>query len=272
MSKKARQTQPGSRESALDARLQLLRNDHSSPSLTLAHEAIDLAEDWLKAGSHPKRLARELLSMHPGLALIVNVARLLEEEDPDVVRSLDRLRESLREGKACIAARLTEQVPPHSTVITLSNSSTVCEALVYLQANGVYVVESRPVSESLQMAERLRDRLALAGQGAAVHLIEANTIGNVVPEVDCAIVGTDTISRSGAVLHKVGTLPLALCCHYFQKPFYAIGHSLKQIDQDFDELPPGNGVLEAQIFDITPRELITQIITERNTGSGDLTA
>jgi translation initiation factor 2B subunit (eIF-2B alpha/beta/delta family) len=81
--------------------------------------------------------------------------------------------------------------------------------------------------------------------------------------VDCAIVGTDSISRSGTVLHKVGTLPLALCCQYFGKPFYALGHSLKQVDHEFDELPPTNSVLETQVFDRTPPELITCIVTER---------
>jgi len=138
--------------------------------------------------------------------------------------------------------------------------------LVHLGTRVVYLMDSRPGGESAQMAEQLRRRLARPGQDSAVHLIEATTIGNVVPQVDCAVVGTDAISRSGAVLHKVGTLPLALCCSYFQKPFYAVGHTLKQLDHDIDELPPANGALETQIFDLTPAELITRIVTER-TGS-----
>ena len=99
-----------------------------------------------------------------------------------------------------------------------------------------------------------------------MHLIEATTIGNVVPHVDCAVVGTDSISRSGSILHKVGTLPLALCCRHFQKPFYAVGHSLKQVDHEFSNAPQGNGVLEAQIFDRTPAKLITRVVTERPIG------
>ena len=98
MAKQSRVTKSANREGALDVRLQLLRNDHTSPSLTLAHQAIDLAEEWLEAGSHPQRLARELSTMHPGLALIANIARMLEGEDPGVLRSLGLLRESLREG------------------------------------------------------------------------------------------------------------------------------------------------------------------------------
>jgi translation initiation factor 2B subunit (eIF-2B alpha/beta/delta family) len=246
--------------------LQLLRNDHTSASLTLAHQAIDLAEDWLESGLDARRLALELFTMHAGLALIANLARMLQEEDPSIpsiLESLRLLRESLREGNRRIAERLAELVAPGPTVITLSNSGTVCDALVHLETRAVYLVDSRPGGESAQMAEQLRRRLGRPGHECAVHLIEATTIGNIVPQVDCAVVGTDSISRSGAVLHKVGTLPLALCCHYFQKPFYALGHSLKQVDHDFDELPPANSVLETQVFDLTPSELITCVVTER---------
>jgi translation initiation factor 2B subunit (eIF-2B alpha/beta/delta family) len=261
--KSSRAVKSRSRENAFDVRLQLLRNDHTSPSLALAHQAIDLAEDWLQAGLHPKRLARELASMHPGLALIANLARMLEEEDPGILRSLRLLRESLREGNRRIAEGLAELVAPNPTVITLSNSATVCDALVHLGTCAVYLLDSRPGGESAQMAEQLRRRLARPDREAVVHLVEATTIGNIVPQVDCAIVGTDSISRSGAVLHKVGTLPLALCCHYFEKPFYALGHSLKQVDHEFAELPPANSGLETQVFDLTPPELITCIVTER---------
>jgi translation initiation factor 2B subunit (eIF-2B alpha/beta/delta family) len=100
-------------------------------------------------------------------------------------------------------------------------------------------------------------------QPAEIHLIEAATIGNIVPRVDCAVVGADAISRTGAVLHKVGTLPLALCCRHFGKPLYALGHSLKQVDHEIDEPPPPHSVPETRVFDITPAQLVTAIVTER---------
>ena len=257
----------GNRSTAFEVRLELLRNDHTSPSLTLAHRAIDLAEDWLESGAHPRRLARELSEMHPGLALIANVARMIEEDDPHLVRSLRLMRGSLQEGNQLIAERLAELVSPHPVVITLSNSGTVCDALAYVGCRVAYVLESRPGGEDAQMVEGLRNRLSRPGEPAEVHLMEATAIGNVVPHVDCAVVGTDAISRSGAVLHKVGTLPLALCCQYFRKPFYALGHSLKQIDHEFGDPPQTNGALETRIFDCTPGELITRVVTERSTYS-----
>jgi translation initiation factor 2B subunit (eIF-2B alpha/beta/delta family) len=251
---------------ALEVRLELLRNDHTSPSLTLAHRAIDLAEDWLESGAHPKRLARELSGMHPGVALIANLARMLEEDDPHLTQSLRMMRGSLQEGNQLIAEKLAELVSHHPIVITLSNSATVCDALAYVGCRVAYVLESRPGGEDARMVKGLRARLSRPEQPAEVHLMEATTIGNVVPHVDCAVVGADAISRSGAVLHKVGTLPLALCCRYFHKPFYALGHSLKQVDHEFGEPPQTNGVLETQIFDCTPAELLTRVVTERSTG------
>lgn len=251
------------RQPAFESRLQLMRNDHTSPSLTLGHQAIDLAEDWLDAGLPPEPLAQELRSMHPHLALVSNIAQILEEKEPNTLSLLRQLRESLREGNRHIAEKLAELVAPNPTIITLSNSATVCDALVHLNTSVVYLVDSRPGVESDQMAEQLRRRLRRAEREAVVHLVEATTIGNVVPYVDCGVLGTDSISRSGAVLHKVGTLPLALCCRHFGKPFYALGHSLKQIDGELDETFLSEGVLEAQAFDVTPAELITFVVTER---------
>ena len=262
MANKWRHGKPDNPESAFNDRLELLRTDHVSPSITLAHQAIDLAEDWLEAGSHPKRLARELSSMHPGLALISNVARMLEEENPSVLASLRMLQRSLERGNRRIAERLAELVAPNPVVITLSNSATVLDALAHLGTRVVYLVDARPGVENDRMIEQLRSGLAHPEREVQVHLIEAATIGNIVPHIDCGVVGIDSISRSGAVLHRVGTLPLALCCHYFKKPFYALGHSLKQLDHELDELPQTNSALETRVFDLTPAELIT-CITER---------
>jgi translation initiation factor 2B subunit (eIF-2B alpha/beta/delta family) len=253
------------RRSAFDVRLQLLRNDHTSPSLALAHQAIDLTEDWIEAGLHPKRLALEFHAMHPRLALVANLARMIEEEDPGILDSLRLLRASLREGNRRIAETFAKLCTPNPTIITLSNSATVCDALVHIGTRAVYVVDARPGSESPQMAAQLRRRLtpSESGPAAEVHLIEAATIGNIVPRVDCAVVGTDAISRSGAVLHKVGTLPLALCCRHFGKPLYALGHSLKQVDHELEEPPPPHSLPETRVFDVTPAQLVTALVTER---------
>ena len=253
----------GTRSAALEVRVELLRSDHDSPPLALADRAIDLAEDWVDSGAHPKRLARALSGMHPGVALIANLARLLEENEPRLREVLRRLRGSLRESTRLIAEQLAGLVSRQPITITLGHGPTVGDALAYVGCRVVYVLDSRPGGEGALMAQRLRRLLCRPEQEAEVHLIEPTTIGNVVPHVDFAVVEADAISRSGAIRHRAGTLPLALCCRYFQKPFYVVGQSLQQLDHEFDDLPRNQGVFETQAFDYTRAELITHIVTER---------
>lgn len=79
--------------------------------------------------------------------------------------------------------------------------------------------------------------------GGRVQSIADAVIGNVVPQVDCALIGIDTFDLSGAIYHKAGTLPLALCCRQ-------------------GAVPESHKPLSGQIFDRTPPQLITRIITE----------
>jgi translation initiation factor 2B subunit (eIF-2B alpha/beta/delta family) len=148
----------------------------------------------------------------------------------------------------------------------LSNSTTVRDVLLALGVRSVYVLESQPGGEGKQLAEALRDGLKagsrLASRQDLVHLVPDSAVGNIVPRVDCALVGVDTILRDGAILHKVGTLPLALCCQRFGKPFYAAGHSFKFTERESKGLPEPDEALESQLFDCTPADLITKIITE----------
>ena len=211
--------------SSLTQRVEHLRCNHTSGALDLALEAIDLAGAWRDAGMDLHVLAAQLQRMHPAIATVRNVGRLLLEDPPSAWRRLEDLAQSLREGNQRIAAHLKALIAPASTIITLSNSSTVRHALYFLQAANVFVMESLPGMEGRSMAQAVAKQLK--DVGGRVQLIPDAVIGNVVPQVDCALVGIDTFDISGAIYHKVGTLPLALCCRQFDKPLYAAGHSLK---------------------------------------------
>lgn len=223
-------------------RLERLRADTASGATSLAVAAIDIAldapQDW-------PQLAREFRSMHPAIVTVANVGRLLESKNPD----LPGLRRSLLDGNQRIAARLAPLLPPGARIITISRSSTV-EAALAGRGSSVWVLESLPGGEGRLLAESLNAKLipdALMGQAA--------------PLVDCALVGIDAFDGEGAILHKTGTLPLALCCAHFGKPFYAAGHSFKLSPARTDDLLPARG--EFTLFDRIPPELITRIITER---------
>ncbi len=256
------------RDTVLDQRIEKLRYDRTSGALDLAIEAIGLAESWIAAGKPIPRLAAELSRMHPAIAALTNVARLMREESADLPQRLHEVKESLVHGNQMIAENLRELVPPTSRVITLSNSTTVRDVLVSLRVRSVYVLESQPGGEGKQLAEALRSGLRPAAgtvsRQEVVHLIPDSAIGNIVPQIDCAVIGVDTFDRTGAVVHKVGTLPLAMCCKHFGKPFYAAGHSLKFTERLLEDgLPEPDQALESQLFDCTPGALITRLVTER---------
>ena len=226
-------------------RVKQLRDDTTSGALDLAIAAIDVAlaaalADW-------PQLARQFQSMHPAIVTVANVGRLLESKSAD----LPALRRSLTEGNSLIAAHIAPLLPPGIRVITLSHSSTVEAALKSASAAHVYVLESLPGGEGRQLAAKLE-----------ATVIPDAAMGRILPTVDCALVGIDAFDRSGAIVHKVGTLPLALCCAHFRKPFYAAGHTFKLSPTDTASLLESAGPAAAN-FDRTPSHLITAIITEQ---------
>ena len=214
-----------------------LRDNRTSGAIDLALEAIDLAESWLAAGRNPPVLARELAAMQPAIATVRNVGALLLQGADDLAAALRDLRRSLAEGNRRITEKLQTLVPADAAVITLSNSSTVRDALLAVRPRSVRILESLPGGEGAEMAAALREGAGRVAGLANVAVIPDAAMGNAVPRVDYALVGIDAFDRTGAVLHKLGTLPLALCCRHYKKPFYVAGHSFKFTDREFSGLP-----------------------------------
>ena len=239
-----------------------MRDNRTSGAVDLALEALDIAEDWFASGRALEELAAALETMHPAIATVRNVAREIREASGDPARRIARLRESLRIGNRIIASKVAESIPAKSVVITLSNSSTVRDALVEVCPRGVYVMESHPGGEGAAMAYALRSALGGKAGHEFVELIPDDAAGRYVPLCDCALVGIDTFDGTGAIWHKLGTLRLARLCRETGRPFYAAGHSLKRSRAELARTPPVDSKTGAQLFDRTPGELITEIITE----------
>jgi translation initiation factor eIF-2B subunit delta len=251
----------------LERHLEALRRNRISGALDLALQALDLAGHWLANGRPPSELAAELRKMHPAIAPVTNVARLLEEPVSDLPSRLRDVEASLRDGNRRIARNLQAVIPVGSTVLTLSNSSTVRGALFVLDPACVFVMRSLPGGEGEAQAEALSTGFADRGGSALVEVVPDMAMANIVPLVDCALVGIDSYDRGGAILHKVGTLPLALCCRHFEKPLYAAGHSLKLVARPLQAAPERDAAAREQLFDCTPGTLITRIVTENDEGA-----
>ncbi|HEX5060429.1 MAG TPA: s-methyl-5-thioribose-1-phosphate isomerase, partial [Kofleriaceae bacterium] len=152
----------------------------------------------------------------------------------------------------------------------------------------VWVDETRPRNQGLLTAWEL------AQHGVAHTLIADNAGGHLMQhgDVDLCIVGTDRTTRSGDVCNKIGTYLKALAAHDNHVPFFAAVPS-PSIDWTIDEgrdIPieersgdevrfiaghdTGGRSARVQVvgqgsavanpaFDVTPRRLMTGLITER---------
>ncbi|MCP4580056.1 MAG: S-methyl-5-thioribose-1-phosphate isomerase [candidate division Zixibacteria bacterium] len=146
----------------------------------------------------------------------------------------------------------------------------------------VWVDETRPI---LQGARLTAWELGRAGVPHTLICdnMAASLIGNNC--VDCVITGADRIAANYDVANKIGTYNLAVLCQYHKIPFYVAAPS-----STFDfECPNGQSIIienradkeitavKGQViapkgvnvfnpaFDVTPHELVTAIITEKET-------
>ena len=226
--------------------LEALAADRVSGAVALAARAIDMV--LAAVPGEQEDVAASLMRMHPAIVTVANVGRLVAGGASR--EALGALRRSLVEGNAAIARELARFVPGGGVVVTLSDSSTVEAALGALQPRRVLVLESRPGGEGAHFAARV------GGQ-----VVPDAAAGLAAEQADLAIVGVDAYDAAGAILHKLGTLPLALACRRFRKPFYAAGHTFKLAPVSVDRLLEAAGA-DAP-FDVTPADLVTALVTER---------
>ena len=143
----------------------------------------------------------------------------------------------------------------------------------------VWVDETRPRNQGMLTAWEL------AQHGVPHTVIADNAGGHLMQHgrVDLCIVGTDRTTRHGDVCNKIGTYLKALAARDNAVPFYAAVPS-SSIDWTVGEpaeipieersadevrrvrgveiVPPGSPVANPA-FDVTPRRLVTGLITER---------
>jgi methylthioribose-1-phosphate isomerase len=153
----------------------------------------------------------------------------------------------------------------------------------------VWVTETRPRNQGSKLTA-----WELGQHGVPHTLIADSAAGHLMQrrEVDLVIVGTDRTTHTGDVANKIGTYLEALAAKANDIPFYValpsssidwkIRDGLKEIpieQRGADEVKNADGWFDGQQiavriapdkssaanygFDVTPRELITGLITER---------
>lgn len=152
----------------------------------------------------------------------------------------------------------------------------------------VWVDETRPRNQGASLTA-----WELGQHGVPYTLVTDNCGGHLMQNgmVDMVIVGTDRVSRGGDVANKIGTYLKALAAHANDIPFYVAapsssidwsllnGRDIPIEQRDASEVSYVSGLCDGEIrkvliappdahvanygFDVTPRALVTGIITER---------
>jgi translation initiation factor 2B subunit (eIF-2B alpha/beta/delta family) len=240
--------------------------------LRAADAAPDAAWDELAA------LARRLQRVRPSMAVLATrVDRAMHAATaPDAAtpRSAAAVEAAAIDGiERAIAAdtdaaATAAERTADATVLTLSRSGTLCDAFERGPPARLYVAESRPAREGVDVAERLADT-------CPVTLLTDAAIGHVLADrdIDAAVVGADTVLADGRLVNKTGTRTLAIAATHADVPVYAVAATAKITAKNEPQLEAGtaaalyDGPASIDVFnptfDVTPAAAIAGVVTER---------
>jgi len=229
--------------------------------------------------------ARQISEAQPAMAIVHNVAHMVaqliaEGQDPKAV--LEQTRSELETAREKIARTFLKVAPDRGSIVTLSHSENVFEAIRMAHAKGrvdrVFVMEARPLFEGRVLAKSLADA------GVPVTLVPDALGPSLMREATCALVGADAVLRDAAVVNKIGTYALALAASDLKKPFYVACETLK-FDARYDSgtwpKPASRDPsevwdvrshvnIENRYFELTPSRFVTTCVTERGTYAPDV--
>ncbi|SFB81145.1 Translation initiation factor 2B subunit, eIF-2B alpha/beta/delta family [Halobiforma haloterrestris] len=230
-----------------------------------------------------RELADRLLEARPSMAVLRNrVNRALaaasherdeiETDDAAAPAVLEAALEGIDRALAAddeAAATASELV--EGTVLTLSRSGTVREALCRADPDRVFVAESRPAREGVDVAEELADDalecpVAVHTDAAAAHVLASE-------DVDRVLVGADTVRPDGAVVNKTGTRAVAIAAAREGVPVTVVAATDKVSTREEinlesgprDAVYDGDASLDVlnPTFDVTPADCVDAVATER---------
>ncbi len=205
-------------------------------------------------------------------------AHAITEEDVRLNRDMGGhgavlLRDNMRVLTHCNAGALA--TAGHGTALGVIRSAVESGKHIH-----VFADETRPFLQGARLTawELMQDNIP-------VTLIADNAAGLLMRlgEIDAVIVGADRIAANGDVVNKIGTYGVAVLARRHGIPFY-VAAPLSTIDAD---MPSGEGIpieereagevtgyggtrwapegvaVRNPVFDMTPADLVTALITER---------
>jgi translation initiation factor 2B subunit (eIF-2B alpha/beta/delta family) len=266
--------------------------DSRSGAAGIAEHAADilLRRAGTGAAASPDAFRHELLSTgwalirsQPLMAPLVNLVnavlwKLEEHDNPAelrlaVAQATDEFKRQLRHNALRVAEGALSLISDGSTVMTLSHSGTVEQALLHARRAGrrfsVICLEARPACEGREAAA------ALASADIPVKLAVDVAAARLAKEAQVILVGADLLSNQG-VVNKIGTRMLALVAQAADLPLYTLcggekflppGYCTpKQQQRPTEEVwaDPVQGVTVSNYyFEWTPLEELSGIVTEQ---------
>lgn len=223
--------------------LQRLRTDRTSGATTLGESAINIVEEFIsmQGPQQPQdlsaaleKLVEEILLAQPSMAVMLNLAQCVLEaclEDTAfpgmkqrVQQALSEFRRTLRQSMDALCRQAMEILPPHATVLTYSNSTTVTEVLHHARAQGhldrVLLSEARPAYDGRQLAR------SLAEAGVTIDYSIDMGLFARLREADLVVLGADAVFP-GYFLNKIGTHALVELARVRNVPCFALSTANK---------------------------------------------
>jgi ribose 1,5-bisphosphate isomerase len=195
----------------------------------------------------------------------------------DVNEMADSYQQWSEKARSSIAAIGKTLIPEGGVVFTFTLSETVLRTLLETWESGrrfkVLVTESRPNNDGRITAKSLVDK------GIEVAISIDACMNELIPQADLMIVGAEAILADGSAICKVGTFPSALTAKQYQVPVYVLVDTMKfhvnsllgkgasldpiQADDVVKSQSPGPSNIEGHLFDRTPPEYISGLVTEQ---------
>ncbi len=239
-------------------------------------------------GANIKEIAEKLRDTRPtGRDLNSAIDHLLDDEEEIVERAInwvEELVESCRKLSVNGRDLLNGNVLTHcnagalATVDYGTSLGVIRESFLSGRIKKVLVSETRPRLQGSRLTA-----WELENWGIPYEIIADSASGYLCfeGEVDCVITGADAITRERWAINKIGTYEKALAAKANRIPFYVAAPRSTFTDLSYkdviieerrgeefylfckkSDIMPADARLRNPAFDITPRELITGIISE----------
>jgi len=211
-------------------------------------------------------------------AVLLDMAQQIAAEDVRINRALGQHGSVLLPDSACVMTHCNAgalATAGHGTALGVIRSAIESGKKITVFAN-----ETRPFLQGARLTV-----WELQQDGIPVTLIADSAAGHVMgrQRIDAVIVGADRVAANGDVANKIGTYMMAVLAQRHGIPFYVAcplstidlnitsGRDIPIEERSPDEIagyrdlrwaPPDTRIANP-VFDVTPAELVTALITEK---------